>query len=288
MEKNYADALTVDQMRVLVSIADTGSFSGAARSLQRSQSTVSYQIATLEAQLGLTLFHRTRRRPELTPAGRSILAAARDVLASLEALRARGKALGAGVEARLRLAIDVLYSTPRLARLLLAFESDFPDVEIDLHMGVRDQPGKLLREGAADIAVLPEGDGCEARVCARIELIPVAAPTHPLAERTSPASDRELARHLRLVLSDGVQATDEGGSRRWRLNDSMARHTLLIAGVGWCMMPRHQVADDLREGRLARLSTHRHGERGLELQLFVAHDKTHAPGPASRWWFERL
>lgn len=62
---------------MLAAVADTGSFSAAARRLNRAQSVVSYTIANLEQQLGLALFERDGRRPALTEAGRALVADAR-------------------------------------------------------------------------------------------------------------------------------------------------------------------------------------------------------------------
>ena len=64
------DPLTLDQLRVLVSVAESGSFSAAARRLGRVQSAVSQSIQTMEATLGLALFDRSTRTPALTEAGR--------------------------------------------------------------------------------------------------------------------------------------------------------------------------------------------------------------------------
>jgi DNA-binding transcriptional LysR family regulator len=70
-------APTLDQLRIFLTIVDTGSFAAAARTLNRANSVISYAIANLEAQLGLPLFDReSTRRPQLTAAGRSILAEA--------------------------------------------------------------------------------------------------------------------------------------------------------------------------------------------------------------------
>ena len=64
---------TLDQLRVLLAVVEQGSFSAAARILNRTQSVVSYTIANLETQLGLQLFARGRRNPVLTEAGRAVL-----------------------------------------------------------------------------------------------------------------------------------------------------------------------------------------------------------------------
>ena len=61
--------LTLDQLRVLVTISDAGSFSAAARSLGRVQSAVSQAVKTLEDTQGIELFDRNKYRPTLTAVG---------------------------------------------------------------------------------------------------------------------------------------------------------------------------------------------------------------------------
>ena len=74
------DALTLDQMRVFVAVAESGSFRAAAGRLSRVQSAVSHAIANLEGQLRIALFDRSRHRPTLTPEGQSLLADVRAIL----------------------------------------------------------------------------------------------------------------------------------------------------------------------------------------------------------------
>ena len=66
------DAVTLDQLRVFVAAAETGSFSGAARRLKRAQSAVSHAVMSLEAALEIRLFDRGGRTPVLTEAGRAL------------------------------------------------------------------------------------------------------------------------------------------------------------------------------------------------------------------------
>ena len=71
---------TLDQLRVFITVVDAGSFVGAAKRLGRATSVISYSIANLEAQLGLTLFDReATKKPQLTEAGQAVLAEARGV-----------------------------------------------------------------------------------------------------------------------------------------------------------------------------------------------------------------
>ncbi|TPQ50842.1 LysR family transcriptional regulator, partial [Prosthecomicrobium hirschii] len=79
--------LTLDQLRVLIAVAETGSFSGAARRLGRVQSAVSQAVQTLEATLGLPVFDRSGRTPVLNEAGGAILGDARRLVDGARALR---------------------------------------------------------------------------------------------------------------------------------------------------------------------------------------------------------
>jgi DNA-binding transcriptional LysR family regulator len=66
--------LSLDQMRAALAVADSGSFSAAARILRRKQSAVSYAVANLERQLGVPLFERSDgHAPTTTEAGRVLL-----------------------------------------------------------------------------------------------------------------------------------------------------------------------------------------------------------------------
>ena len=81
---------TLDQLRIFLAVVDEGSFAAAGRRLNRAVSVISYGIANLEAQLGLTLFERQgTRRPVLTAEGEAMLIDARRVAAGLAGLRQR-------------------------------------------------------------------------------------------------------------------------------------------------------------------------------------------------------
>ncbi len=92
---------TLDQLRVFLTVVDVGSFAGAARKLGRATSVVSYAIANLESQLGVSLFDReSTRKPQLTEAGRTVLAEARTISNGVHGLRAKVKGLLQGLGGR--------------------------------------------------------------------------------------------------------------------------------------------------------------------------------------------
>ena len=279
--------VTADQLEVLTAIVDAGSFTAAARALGRTQGAVSYHVARLETQLGIALFDRSGRRPRLTDEGRAIVRHARDVLADLARLREVAGALRSGVEAQLSLAVDSLFPPRRLAALLRELDARFPGLDVALHGGVWEEPVERVRAGLAHLAIGPASLARELRAqpCARVEFVPVAAPTHPLARIVGNVGAAEFSQHRRLLLMTGQPLVHEPSADRtrvWRLSDSALRHGLLLEGVGWSRLPAAEVEDDLAAGRLVRLVTD--AWLGADsVQLAVISDPTRPLGPAARW-----
>ncbi|MBW8785023.1 MAG: LysR family transcriptional regulator [Novosphingobium sp.] len=281
---------SLDQLRIFLTVAEEGSFNRAAQRLGRAISVVSYAISNLEAQLDVTLFSREgSRRPQLTPAGQALLAEARAVADDVDALVAKVRSLQQGLESELALAVDVMVPGAALARILREFQRMFPTVPLRLHVETLGAVAALVIEGHADFAIGgPVAADCpeiERQQVGSIELIPVAAPTHPLA-RMEKIAPGETRRHLQLVLTDRSPLTEGRdfsviGVRNWRLADLGAKHVLLREGLGWGNMPRHLVAEDLAKGALVQLAVPE-GPR-FDFQLSALWRRDRLPGPAACW-----
>src|ERR1700681_4519881 len=83
------DNVTINQLRAFVAVCDQGSFSGAARELNRAQSAISHAIKALERAFDVELFERNTRKATLTAAGRSLLPDARAVISRTEEMKTR-------------------------------------------------------------------------------------------------------------------------------------------------------------------------------------------------------
>ncbi|MFN3469777.1 MAG: LysR family transcriptional regulator [Novosphingobium sp.] len=253
---------TLDQLRLFLAVVDEGSFNAAARRLGRAISAVSYGIVTLESQLGVTLFDREgSRKPVLTPAGKAMLAKARAVADDVDALMAGVRNFSRGLEAELGLAIDVMFPTPLLAAILRTFQEMFPTVLLRLHVEALGAIAGLVVDGNAQLGIGgPELVGVpdlEREAIGEIDLVPVAAPDHPLARMDS-IPPGEARKHRQLVLTDRSKLTEGRdfsvfSDSTWRLGDLGARHALMREGIGWGNMPLHLVEGDLASGRLKRL-----------------------------------
>lgn len=286
---------SLDQLRIFLAVTEEGSFNRAARKLGRALSVVSYGIAALEAQLGVSLFDRAgSRRPVMTEAGRALLADARAVADEVDGMLARARGIRQGLETELALAVDVMFPSSAVAQVLRDFQTAFPTVDLRLHVEALGAVAALLLDRKADLAIggpdildLPE---LERRAIGRVELVPVAAPGHPLARET-PISPGETRGHLQLVLTDRSPLTEGRefsvfSPRTWRLADLGAKHALLLEGIGWGNMPRHAIAGDIAAGRLCELVLPE--APPLHYWLHALWRKDSRPGPAATWLLEAL
>jgi DNA-binding transcriptional LysR family regulator len=286
---------SVDQLLVLLAVAEAGSFSGAAKRLGRATSAISYAIDTLEEQLGLSLFDRgTTRKPKLTQRGEAVVSEARAVAHAIETLRARVRGFLGELEPEVSLAVDSMLPSDRLTRLLREFHARFPTVPVRLLVETLGGVERVVRSSIADIGVgnvlHMNMTGFHRVDIEPVQLIPVAASGHPLARMNKASPSVGTRDFLQLVLTEKpAAATRDLGVfslNTWRISDQAERHKLLLAGVGWCGMPEPIVRADIEAGRLVRLNLREW--RGGEYVMQAIYKVDTPPGPAGRWLIERL
>lgn len=285
---------SLDQLRIFLAVEEEGSFGGAARRMGRAVSAISYGVAQMEAQLGVTLFAREgSRKPQLTDAGRGLLAEARAVTEASDALLAKTRSLHAGLESDVSLVLDVMVPGEASAAVLREFRRMFPTVALRLNIEALGAVAACLLDGEADLGVagpvVADDPALERQAIGEVELIPVAAPEHPLAAvNIAPGESRE---HLQLVLSDRSPLTEGRefsvlSPLTWRLADLGAKHALLKQGIGWGNMPRHVVREDLAAGRLIELDLPE--KPGAFYTLNATWRRDARPGPATSWLIDAL
>ncbi|WP_420144564.1 LysR family transcriptional regulator [Sphingobium sp.] len=292
---NHPGTPTFDQLRIFLTIVDTGSFAAAGRKLGRAVSVISYGIANLEAQLGVTLFDREgTRKPQLTVAGRALLGEVRTISDGIDGLRAKVKGLLDGLEAEIDLAVDVMLPSERLGKLLRAFATQFPTVQLRLHVEALGAITAMVLDRRAVIGVsgpLSAGvEGVEGMAAGSVLMVPVAAPDHPLGRMTTiaPGAGRD---HIQLVLSDRSRFTEGRdfavtSPKTWRLADLGAKHALLREGIGWGNMPLPMIEADLVAGTLVRLAMPDHSGGTYRFSGIWRRDTP--PGPAASWLLDQF
>ncbi|AYM75124.1 LysR family transcriptional regulator [Janthinobacterium agaricidamnosum] len=286
---------SLDQLRVFVAVIDAGGFAHAARQLHRTQSVISYTIANLEEQLNVVLLDRGKRKPTLTDAGKALLADARAVALKVDGMRARAKALAGGLEAEVSVVVDVMFPTCVLVRVLEAFQAQFPTVALRLRIEAMGAVAQLVMDGSCHIGLggwmTATASVFERLAVGHVRLIPVAAPSHALAQLAGPIPSGVAREHVQLVLSDRsvlTEGQDFGvlGLRNWRLGDLGSKHALLRAGLGWGNMPEAMVREDLTEGRLVHLPLA--VDNGENYPIYLIQRADTPPGQAGKWLTERF
>ncbi|MFG2053293.1 LysR substrate-binding domain-containing protein [Micromonospora sp. NPDC048930] len=182
--------MELQQMRYVVAVAETNSFTRAAERCLVVQSALSHQIARLERELGAKLFDRTSRRVRLTPAGAAFLPAARQCLDAAE--RAAAEVATAVGEVRGRLAVGLIPTVAAvdLPGVLRDFRHRYPSVRITLRVGASEDLVEQVKQAAIEVAFLglpttARPEGVNARELARDRLVAVVAPDHPLAAEST-------------------------------------------------------------------------------------------------------
>lgn len=289
------DGVSLDHLRTFVAAADTGSFSAAGRALGRAQSVVSQTIANLEAQLGVRLFERIGRYPELTAPGTSLLVDARRVVSDADTLKAKAKSFAAGLEPELSIVVDVMFPQGCLSDALSAFKVEFPQTPLRLHVEALGAVAQMVLDGGCSIGItgtLPfNPPGITAESLFSEKIVTVVAPSSPLATAKGPVKLRDVQEETQLVLSDRSSLTkgvDYGvqGKNIWRLADLGAKHAFLRAGLGWGHMPMWLVADDIASGRLVQIELE--GPAAGIMPFQAVYPTGSLPGPASRWLIGRF
>lgn len=297
------EALSFEQLRTLLAVADEGSFTAAARRLGHVQAAVSQSMQRLEGQLGLRLFDRSGRVPRLTARGEAVVGAARKVHAELAQLESFVAELAKGKEPELSIVVDSMFPPEALVAFTRELAESHPTVFLTLHTETLSGASALVREKRASLGIAgSDGDMSDLsfRHVVDVRMVPVVAPSHPLAELTGRGviDDAELARHVQIVLGErGATPVAQAGRemaqavlspRTWRVVDLITKHQLLLGGVGWGHEPAHLVRDDLRAGRLVELRLLAWAGTEPRRSLALVQRRDGVLGPLGQWAAKRL
>src|ERR1700676_3912380 len=200
------DGVSLDQLRAFIAAVNEGSFSAGARRLHRTQSAVSELVSNLEAQLGVVLFDRSERYPQLTPAGVLLVADARSVVANVGLLKARAKGISGGLESELSAVVDVLFPIEAIAESAREFRDRFPRTPLRLYVEALGGAYQPVLDGRCSLGVVGSVPLMPSSMTAEklegVVMVMVAAREHPLVAIKGTIAKTELAKHVQLVLTD--------------------------------------------------------------------------------------
>jgi DNA-binding transcriptional LysR family regulator len=174
------------QLRYFLAVAEELHFSRAAERLRIAQPALSQQIAKLEREIGVELFHRSRRRVELSAGGQAMLRPARQALTEASAAVEAAQRAARGETGRLRIGFIESAANTVLPEAVRRFSAARPEVGLSLSELSVDAQVEGLRTGLLDIGILrlpAATDGLELASLPDEGLVVVVADSHPLARR---------------------------------------------------------------------------------------------------------
>jgi DNA-binding transcriptional LysR family regulator len=290
------EAVSLDQLRVFIAAAETGSFSAAGRRVRRAQSLVSQTLANLEARLGVRLFDRSKKHPKLTAEGEAMLVEARAVIDRMDSLKARARTMAEGLEPELSAVVDVMYPMAALIKAVGSFKLAYPRTPLLLYVEALGAVAQAVLDRRCRIGVIGTlpivPDTMDSEPLIDVPMTTVVAPYHALAKVRGTVPKRMLMEHVQLVLTDRSTLSD-GRSfgvlspLTWRLADLGAKLEFLRAGFGWGHMPLPLVQDALARKELVRIRADG-VPANAKMPMLAVYRKDAPPGPAGRAFIQHL
>jgi DNA-binding transcriptional LysR family regulator len=243
------DLVDTRLLRTLLVLARTGSFTATAAELHLVQSTVTSQVKALERHLGARLFDRLPSGARLTEAGRQAVEHAREVLSAEQRLRdaVRGST---AVEGDVRIAAPESVCAYRLPQRIADVALRWPGISVHLSPSGTRQAITGVRNGTLDLALVLE----DAVVAPGLKVTAIGAEPIELVSAPGVLLDERY-----FLLEEGCSYSDRfvrelsATPSITRFGSIEAVRSCVVAGLGWTVLPRVAVAEQLDAGTLQRV-----------------------------------
>lgn len=282
-------------MLVLDAIDRGGSFAAAAKELFRVPSTVSYAVAKLEEDLGVTLFLRAGPRVELTAAGRALLTDGRELLLAAQRLEHKVRRVARGWEADFSIAIEGLFAPDLFAEDLRAFYEVADSTRLRFMHEALSGAWEALLDRRADLVIGaagdgPAGGGYVAEPIGMLHFVFAVAPSHPLALLERPLTREDLLRHRVVSVADSARRLPPRtvgllvGQDTLTVPGLADKLRMQVEGVGVGFLPEAWARAAIGAGLLVEKAV---VEPRPPERLYLAW-RSGEQGSALSWWIERL
>ncbi len=259
---NFLDAR---RLRAFLALAETRSFTAAARRLSLSQSAVSHSIRALEDDVRCRLFDRIGKSAHLTQAGENFLVHAHRIGREMELARAHLESLSQWGQGRIRLGASLSACQYVLPAVLREFKESFPQCVLHIETGETPELVNLVDAGTVDFAMAIEPRGLSALEFQPLfsdELCFIVGALHPWTESGKAPQDEIVRQHYIVYSRSGYLAemVDEHFRRdklslpsSVEMGDPQAIKEFVKLGIGITIMAPWEVSKELAEGSLVAI-----------------------------------
>lgn len=252
--------MDITALQAFIAVAEIGSFSQASERLYLTQPAISKRIAQLESELDTRLFDRIGRTISLTESGKALLPRARHILLELEDSRRAISNLSGKIAGRLGVGTSHHIGLHRLPPVLRRYTAAYQEVELDLHFMDSEEACRAVLHGDLELAVvtlpLTPPSELQTRLIWPDPLDFIVYPQHPLLTELSPISPARLCEHPAILPAPGTYTREiiEQAFRPYGLHIPIRMGTnyletikmMVSVGLGWSVLPRSMLSDDLR------------------------------------------
>lgn len=296
--QNSRDVLTPDAMAMLQTIADAGSFAGAARQLGLVPSALTYRVRQIEDALDVLLFDRSSRQAKPTEAGAELLREGARLLIEIDAVANRVKRVATGWEPQLTIAVDSIIAMSTIMELCDAFLSLKPPTRIRLREEALSGTLQALTSGQADLAIgvaIEPGThaGLQSKLLGLVGFVFAVAPQHPLATLPEPLTDTVIQHHRAVAVADSIQ---RGTGMTFGLLSGQDVFTVAtmpdkldaqLRGLGGGFLPEPMIRPFVESGRLV-VKRVAQPERVARLNYAWRGAPKVGQARALQWWLKQL
>lgn len=264
---------TLEQWALLEKVIELGSFAKAAEETNRSQSSVSYNLALLQERLGVVLLAPSGRRAVLTPAGELLLNQVKPLLKAFSWVETHAATLRNGARTRLDLVVDSIFPRQRLFAILRQFQQRYPQTQVRLTEVLENIDEASAARSEADVMVLTRRQDITGRGewLMNIDFIAVAHRDHPLSQSEEPLDDNALAPWPLIRIADrSGDASSTSDAWTFSTIDAAIDAVLYQVGFGW--LPEERIRAHLEQGVLKALPLSHGARRATPLHLIVKRD----------------
>lgn len=232
-----------DQLIIFITVMEMGSFSAAARKLNKVPSAVSMSIANLEIDLDLNLFERVGREPIPTPQAQILYEKSKQLLIEMKQWKQHAFALSSGLESHLNIVVVSELLHTRWTDYIVLLEQQFPELQINIFSAPQEDALQLLMTQAADLAFMFEREQLQSSEqfveLKREVLVPVAA-KHTALAALSQVSFEQIAQSRQIVVASRDQQIKPEllfSKQYWRTDNHHSACSMIKQGLGWGVLP---------------------------------------------------
>jgi len=253
-------------LNTVKTILETGSFQNAAKKLNYTQSTVTFQIQQLEQELHVKLFEKIGRKMVLTQAGKDIMPYIENVLETIERISSYGKDVHE-LTGTLKIAVPESLLVYKMQDALKSFRKEAPGVDISLQILNCYQINDAISKGSIDVGIHYDIEKSPSVISQQLASFPfVLAASPDLAEAEQDFITPDQRKNLAIVHGDRGSVYFEHISRylkekKIRLNGSIEIHSIeaiklsVLSNLGVAYLPLFTVEKELKEHSLTALKT---------------------------------